>query len=85
MDSQNKAPIEYATIVIKKGTEVLDGTISKKDGSFEISINPKSNYIIDISFLGYETQSIDSFEIEKGNMIALGEILLCLHKLNLKR
>lgn len=76
MDSQNKAPIEYATIVIKKGTEVLDGTISKKDGSFEISINPKSNYIIDISFLGYETQSIDSFKIEKGNMIALGEILL---------
>lgn len=76
LDSQNRAPIEYATIVIKKGTEVLDGTISKKDGSFEISINPKSNYIIDISFLGYETQSIDSFEIEKGNMIALGEILL---------
>ena len=76
LDSQNKAPIEYATIVIKKGTEVLDGTISKKDGSFEISINPESNYIIDISFLGYETQSIDSFEIEKGNMIALGEILL---------
>ena len=76
LDSQNKAPIEYATIVIKKGTEVLDGTISKKDGSFEISINPKSNYIIDISFLGYETQSIDSFKIEKGNMIALGEILL---------
>ena len=76
LDSQNRAPIEYATIVIKKGTEVLDGTISKKDGSFEISINPESNYIIDISFLGYETQSIDSFEIEKGNMIALGEILL---------
>ena len=76
LDSQNRAPIEYATIVIKNGTEVLDGTISKKDGSFEISINPKSNYIIDISFLGYETQSIDSFEIEKGNMIALGEILL---------
>ena len=76
LDSQNRAPIEYATIVIKKGTEVLDGTISKKDGSFEISINPESNYIIDISFLGYETQSIGSFEIEKGNMIALGEILL---------
>ena len=76
LDSQNKAPIEYATIVIKKGTEVLDGTISKKDGSFEISINPKSNYIIEISFLGYETQSIDSFEIEKGNVIDLGDILL---------
>ena len=76
LDSQNKAPIEYATIVIKKGTEVLDGTISKKDGSFEISINPKSNYIIDISFLGYETQSIDSFEMGKGNRIALGDILL---------
>ena len=36
LDSQNKAPIEYATIVIKKGTEVLDGTISKKDGSFDL-------------------------------------------------
>ena len=76
LDSQNMAPIEYATIILMSSTEILDGTISKQDGSFEISVSPKSNYTIEISFLGYETQNIGLLKMEKGKGVKLGEILL---------
>lgn len=75
-DSQTKAPIEYATIIITKGAKVLDGTISKIDGSFEISVSPKSDYTIEISFLGYETQNKGLLKIVRGEEFPLGEIFL---------
>ena len=40
-DESNNAPIEYATIILKKGGEILDGTISKPDGSFLFLVIPK--------------------------------------------
>ena len=76
LDSQTKLPIEYATIIITNGTKVLDGTISKKDGSFEISVSPKLDYTIEISFLGYETQNSNLLKMEKGKEVALGKIFL---------
>lgn len=76
LDSQNKAPIEYATIIVMNGTEVLDGTISKQDGSFEIDIIPKTDYTIEISFLGYETQNSGLLKIATGKEVALGDIFL---------
>ena len=76
LDSQTKVPIEYATIILTNGTKVLDGTISKRDGSFEISVSPKLDYKIEISFLGYETQNSDLLKMEKGKEVALGEIFL---------
>ena len=76
LDSQNKDPIEYATIIVMNGTEVLDGTISKQDGSFEINIIPKTDYTIEISFLGYETQKNDLLNIGTGKEVELGDIFL---------
>ena len=76
LDSQTKVPIEYATIIITNGAKVLDGTISKRDGSFEISVSPKLDYTIEISFLGYETQNSDLLKMEEGKEVALGEIFL---------
>ena len=82
LDSQNQAPIEYATITVMNGAEVLDGTISKQDGSFEINIIPKTDYTIEISFLGYETQNSGLLKIGKGKEVALGDIFLRLIKKN---
>ena len=76
LDSQNKDPIEYATIVLMNDAEVLDGTISKQDGSFEINVSPKTNYAIEISFLGYETQKSNLLNIGTRKEVALGEIFL---------
>ncbi len=76
LDSENKDPIEYATIIVMNGAKVLDGTISKQDGSFEINVSLKRNYTIEISFLGYETLKSDLLKIGKGKEVALGEIFL---------
>jgi len=58
VDQQNETPIEYATIVLKSGDEVISGTISKGNGSFSMK-NPSSGfYQLEISFLGFKTQLI---------------------------
>ena len=76
LDSQTMIPIEYATIVIKNGQEIVGGIISNNDGRFEISIDFNLEYSLEISFLGYETQNIGSIVVRNRESIELGEILL---------
>ena len=73
-DESNNAPIEYATIILKKGGEILDGTISKPDGSFLFLVIPKSTFSIEVSFLGYQTKETEGFKIQKDNLFDLGTI-----------
>lgn len=73
-DESNDAPIEYATIILKKGSEILDGTISKSDGSFLFLVIPKSTFSIEVSFLGYQTKETEGFKIQKDNLFDLGTI-----------
>jgi outer membrane receptor protein involved in Fe transport len=73
-DESNNAPIEYATIILKKGGEILDGTISKPDGSFLFLVIPKSAFSIEVSFLGYQTKETEGFKIQKDNLFDLGTI-----------
>lgn len=76
VDQQNETPIEYATIVLKNGDEVISGTISKENGSFSMK-NPSSGfYQLEISFLGFKTQLIESVEIIKKVSVDLGIISL---------
>jgi outer membrane receptor protein involved in Fe transport len=73
-DESNNAPIEYATIILKKGGEILDGTISKPNGSFLFLVIPKSAFSIEVSFLGYQTKETEGFKIQKDNLFDLGTI-----------
>ncbi len=73
-DESNNAPIEYATIILKKGGEILDGTISKPDGSFLFLVIPKGTFSIEVSFLGYQTKETEGFKIQKDNLFDLGTI-----------
>ena len=58
------------------GDEVISGTISKGNGSFSMK-NPSSGfYQLDISFLGFKTQLIESVEIIKKVGVDLGIISL---------
>ncbi len=76
VDQQNETPIEYATIVLKNGDEIISGTISKENGSFSMK-NPSSGfYQLEISFLGFKTQLIESVEIIKKVSVDLGIISL---------
>lgn len=56
-DQQNNQPIEYATVAVLKGADssLIGGTVTKTDGSFEIAGVKPGNYILKISFLGYQT------------------------------
>lgn len=76
LDSQTKSPIEYAAILLKNGEQVIDGTISKQDGTFQLIAGANKNYVIEVSFLGYETQDTQLFEIKGNKRLKFGEILL---------
>ncbi|HNP19146.1 MAG TPA: TonB-dependent receptor [Fulvivirga sp.] len=60
MDSESNEPISYASIVVKKDDKQINGTISEDDGSFKITDLPLGQYKVLISFIGYETTTLDA-------------------------
>ncbi len=74
IDKANNIPLEYATIVIKEGDKILDGTISKPDGSFVFQKVENEIIKVEISFLGYKTEIKSNIKVEKNTPIDLGEI-----------
>lgn len=54
-DIDSSEPVPYAQIAIKRGAELLDGTTSDANGSFEVKRLPEGNLILQISFIGFET------------------------------
>ena len=73
-DQSSGTPIEYATIILKKGNEVIEGTISKPDGSFTMPVNDSGIFSIEISFLGYQSKEVNSLDLKKNTPLDLGKI-----------
>ena len=76
VDKANNIPIEYATIIIKESDEILDGTISKPDGSFVFPKIRSKIITLEISFLGYKTQIKSNIKVENNSPLDLGRIRL---------
>jgi len=78
IDSDTKAPLEYATIAVKnKLTNKLDGTISDQSGFFRIADLDFGKYSIEVTFIGYKTTALPEFELtSKNNFIDLGQVVL---------
>ena len=76
MNKYTNVPIEYATIILKGDDEILEGTISKPDGSFILPISANGNFIIEVSFLGYQTIVRDNINVQKNTPLDLGVISL---------
>jgi outer membrane receptor protein involved in Fe transport len=76
LESNDKLPIEYATISIlnKDSKQALTGTISDEDGTFQLKTT-ETNFIIEVSFMGFKTKTFSEFEIVK-NTIDLNTIIL---------
>ncbi|PWK19867.1 TonB-dependent receptor domain-containing protein [Xanthomarina spongicola] len=76
LDTQSNAPIEYATIAIvdSQTKEAITGTITAQDGRFSLQTDA-THFYIDISFIGYSTKSIRTFNTVN-NSIDLKTILL---------
>lgn len=64
--------IPFANVILKSNSKIVAGTTTNDDGAFELKIS-KGNYVLEISFLGYQTFS-KTIIVDKN--INLGTIIL---------
>ena len=74
VDTKNN-PVAFANIVVSDGVNTSNdkGTISNETGDFEIGNLESKKYTLNISFLGYKTQTI---EIQLDKTTSLADIIL---------
>jgi len=76
LDKNTNSPIEYATIILKQGGKILEGTISNPDGSFLLPISGNGDFDIEISFLGYQKLETENVNVKKNTPLNLGVVTL---------
>jgi len=80
IDSLTNKPIEFATasLSIKDFDQVVNGAITDEKGTFKIEKINAGKYSLSISFLGYQTKTIDTIKVSapRNLMFNLGKIYL---------
>lgn len=77
MDREFQEPIPYATISIKTPEgELVTGTVSTIDGTFEVQKIKNGRYIFEIQFMGYKSFSKEVELSSANNKIDIGTIFL---------
>ena len=76
VERQTQRAIEFGTIILKdpQSQQPITGATSGGNGSFELTTSHQ-DFIIDISFIGFTTQTIQDYSIQNG-MVTLGVIQL---------
>ncbi len=76
LESREGNPIEYATILVRSGTEgeLIGGTTTDPEGRFNVQ-SPHAAIYLEVSFIGFVTRMITEPEI-RNNQLDLGDILL---------
>ncbi|MGB5531059.1 MAG: TonB-dependent receptor [Ignavibacteriaceae bacterium] len=78
LDSSTKHTIEYANVVVfsQSDSSMLTGGVTDKNGLFNLNIQKPGKLLIEIRFIGYDTETIET-AVRPGNLnIDLGEILI---------
>lgn len=78
-DGDNSAPVEFATVALHDAAtgKVVNGAVADDKGKFTITKVSDGMYNVVISFIGYETQTINGIKVEgKNNDINLGTVKL---------
>ena len=78
-ESVSGTPIEFANIALYESgkKKPVDGTVTDEKGNFKLKNIRNGNYKVTVSFIGFETTSIDSLEItDKRSGVDLGTIKL---------
>ena len=78
IDSSSLKGVEYASIALYKlpGDKAVDGTVSDEKGKFNFNKIEAGEYKVLISFIGYQTKTIDKLNFSKGQEFDLGAIKL---------
>jgi outer membrane receptor protein involved in Fe transport len=70
--------VEFSTITLfaQGSGDLIDGTVADDKGEFTLQGLADGTYKVEISFLGYEKNTIDNVEITDGKTVELGEVQL---------
>lgn len=79
LDAESNAPVEFATIALHDAAtnKVVNGTVADGKGKFTITKVEDGTYNVVVSFIGYETQTINNLKVAgKDNDLNVGTIKL---------
>ncbi|MFD3003446.1 TonB-dependent receptor domain-containing protein [Pontibacter toksunensis] len=79
MDALTKAPVEYATVAItdKATGKIVNGSITDEMGRFSIHGLFPANYLLHVTFLGYEKATLDNVSVGNGkDEVSVGTVAL---------
>jgi outer membrane receptor protein involved in Fe transport len=76
IDSSVSKAVEYASIALstKKDNKIVDGAICDDKGKFSLTRLATGDYILSISFMGYQTKKMEVSIVNKNDEIDLGVI-----------
>ncbi|HMI68139.1 MAG TPA: carboxypeptidase-like regulatory domain-containing protein, partial [Cyclobacteriaceae bacterium] len=77
-DSTGGGPVEFANVAIVDPVtrKPVNGTVCDDKGKFSISKMAHGHYLVVISFIGYQTKTLDVILSDKQNDVDLGSITL---------
>lgn len=77
IDSTTGLQVEFATVILNKTNKGVVGTSSTAaDGTFQLPVDKKDNYVVSISFIGYKKYSSREITVNNTKAIDLGIIYL---------
>lgn len=78
LDNDSNQPVEFANIVLldPKTTKAVDGTVCDMDGKFTLTKLAEGTYTLTVTFIGYETKTIENITVDKRGEVQLPTIKL---------
>lgn len=75
--TEDKQPVEFANItLLAQDSTFLQGTCSRNDGSFELNSVTPGNYLLQISYIGYQTLCLPCSTEHKADWILKADAML---------
>ena len=78
IDGQSKQAVEYASVTLLKSTDssMVNGVVSKSNGSFEFSRLPAGSYLLKVVFIGYQHKYSPVICLTSAEKVNTGNIIL---------
>src|SRR5882672_1362463 len=78
MDADDNTPVEFANVALLDPAtgKPVDGSVCDDKGAFSINKVAEGTYNVAVSFIGYETQTINNIKIDKKSDVNLGIVKL---------
>lgn len=78
LDADSNQPVEFANIVLidPATTKAVDGTVCDMEGKFTLAKLAEGTYTLTVTFIGYETKTIEGITVDKRGEVELPTVKL---------